>query len=141
MRLPICLRYLLSAVCGVGFVGSTTPAGWICIKNESKVALVVQEVPARPALKRGKTVKLLPGEVYREHHSSAGERKVQVFDARDHTKPLSSAKLTWPAKGDVTYKLEVVEQVVRLTPVVPTNSPAPDVVLVGSAKPSRPPKR
>lgn len=137
----VCLPYPILALCGVGIVVSTASAGWVCIKNESKIALVVQEVPTRPTLKRGKTIKLLPGEVYREHHSTAGERKVQVYDARDHTKPLSSTKLIWPAKGDVTYKLEVVEQVVRLAPVVPSKSQVSPAVQVGSAGPADPPKR
>jgi hypothetical protein len=117
MCLAAYLRYLLPALCGVGLVVSTASAGWVCIRNESKVALVVQEVPSRSTLKRGKTIKLLPGEVYREHHAVAGERKVRVYDVRDAAKPLGTAKLTWPARGDVTYKLEVVNRVARLAPV------------------------
>ncbi|HET6575270.1 MAG TPA: hypothetical protein VFG68_16815 [Fimbriiglobus sp.] len=116
---PLYLRLLVFAVCGVGLTAPDAACGWVCIKNESKAVLVVQEVPARPSHKRGKTVKLFPGEVYREHQTAAGERQVQVFDARDPARPLCKAKLKWPAKGDVTYKLELVEQKVRLTPVGP----------------------
>jgi hypothetical protein len=131
MSLAAYPRYLLPALCGVGLVVSTASAGWVCIKNESKVALVVQEVPTRPTPKRGKTIKLLPGEVYREYHTIAGERRVRVYDASDPAKPLGSAKLTWPTKGDVIYKLEVVEQTARLVPIVQA----------GSTKPADSPKR
>ena len=95
----------LLAVCGVVFSPSSASADWICIKNETKIAVVIREVTDRPGQKRGKVIKLLPGEVYREYQSAAGERKVQVFDARDHAKPLCAEKLQWPAKGDVTLKL------------------------------------
>jgi hypothetical protein len=135
------IRPLLLALFAVACFPPTASAGWVCIKNELKVAVVLQEVPDRPRLRRGKVVKLLPGEVYREYHPAAGERRVQVFDTRDPDKPLCSAKLTWPAKGDVTYKLEVVKQVVRLDLVTPNKSPAPPSVQVGSAKTDDSPKR
>jgi hypothetical protein len=112
------IRLLLLALCGVGYCSPNVSAGWVCIKNELKVAVVIQEVPERPRTRRGKMVKLLPGEVYREYHAAAGERRVQVFDPRDPDKPLCSAKLKWPAKGDVTYELEIIEQKIRLAPVV-----------------------
>lgn len=129
------------ALITVGLISPTAAAGWVCIKNESKVAVVLQEAPDRPRLRRGKVVKLLPGEVYREYHSAAGERRVQVFDPSDPDKPLCTAKLTWPAKGDVTYKLEVVKQVFRLIPVAPDKSPTPPAVRTGSVEPAGPPKR
>src|SRR5688500_7754236 len=107
------IRLLLLALCGIGYFSPKVSAGWVCVKNELKVAVVIQEVPDRPRPRRGKVVKLLPGEVYREYHPAAGERRVQVFDSRDPDNPLCSTKLKWPAKGDVTYKLEIVEQKVR----------------------------
>jgi hypothetical protein len=134
MSRPVCLLYVITVLSGVAVVIPTASAGWVCIKNESKFTLLVREVPARPTIKRGKTMKLLPGEVYREHQTTVGERRVQVYDARDPTKPLCSTQLTWPAKDDVTYKLEVVERVMRLTPVVSAKSPAPPIVQVGSPK-------
>jgi hypothetical protein len=130
----ICLRYLIPAICGVGLLMPIASAGWVCIKNECQVALVIQDVPARTKLKRGKVVKLLPGEVYREHQTAAGEGQVQVYDARYPAKPLCRTKLTWPAKGDVTYKLEVVEQEVRLSLLVPDKSTTPSVGQAGSPK-------
>jgi hypothetical protein len=135
------IRLLLLALAGVGCFTPTVSAGWVCIKNELKVAVVLQEVPDRPRLRRGKVVKLLPGEVYREYHPAAGERRVQVFESRDPDKPLCSTKLTWPATGDVSYKLEAVKQVVRLDLIAPNKSPVPPTVQVGSAKPADSPKR
>ncbi len=131
---PVYLRLQLLAVCGVAFSPLTASAGWICIKNETKLTVVIQEVPDRPVLKRGKRVKLLPGEVYREYQPTDGERKVQVFDARDPAKPLCTTKIDWSAKGDMTLKLEQTEKVVRLAPVKP---PVPPVVQVGSAQPPK----
>jgi hypothetical protein len=128
------IRVLFLALLGVGAIPPSASAGWVCIKNELKVAVVLQEVPERHRLRRGKVVKLLPGEVYREYHTSAGERQVQVFDTRDRDKPLGSAKLAWSAKGDVTYKLEAVKQVVRLVQVDPNKPPAPPAVEVGTPK-------
>jgi hypothetical protein len=141
MELLAYLRYLSLAVCGAGLFVSNTSAGWICIKNESKVTLVVQDIHARPILKRGKSVKLLPGEVYREYQSTAGERRVQVFEARDPVGPRVTTKLVWPTKGDVTYKLDVVERAANLTLVVSGKDVAPPVIQAGSAKPVSPPKR
>lgn len=135
------IRLLLFTLIAAASLSPTAAAGWVCLKNESKVAVVLQEAPDRPRLRRGKVVKLLPGEVYREYHSAAGERRVQVFDPSDPDKPLCTAKLTWPAKGDVTYKLEVVKQVFRLVPVAPDKSPTPPAVRTGSAEPADPPKR
>jgi hypothetical protein len=128
------IRLPLLALFGVGCFTPTAPAGWVCIKNELKVAVVLREVPDRPKFRRVKVVKLLPGEVYREYHPAAGERRVQVFDARDPDKPICSAKLTWSAKGDVTYKVEAVKQAVQLVLVTPDKSPAPSAVVVGSSK-------
>ncbi len=136
---PINHRLLIAALCGIVLAPPQAFAGWICIKNESKLTVIVREVPDRPRLRRAKVVKLQPGEVYREHQPRSGERKVQIFDAHDHSQPLSTAKLTWKAADDVTYRVEVVEQVVQLSEVVP-KKPGP-VIQVGTSKPDKSPKR
>jgi hypothetical protein len=135
------LRVPVFAVLGVCLAPLSSSAGWLCIKNDTKVALVVQEVPDRPGQKRGKLVKLLPGEIYREYLPTAGERRVLIFDARNHVKPLSTAQLIWPARGDTILKFETVEGAVRLVPVTPKLPASPDVVQVGSATSGYPPKR
>ena len=137
---PHPFRLLFLAVIGLFAVPASGFAGWICIKNETKLAVVIQEVPDPPGLKRGKLVKLLPGETYREYQPAAGEKTVQVFDARTPTKPLCAVKLTWPA-ADVTFKVETAEQVVRLAPVKPEAAP---VVAAAASQPKpspAPPKR
>ena len=140
MLRPHRLRPLLLAAIGLLVVPSSGFAGWICIKNETKLAVVIQEVPERPGLKRGKLVKLLPGETYREYQPTAGEKTVQVFDARTPTKPLCAAKLAWPA-ADVTFKVEAAEQAARLAPVKPEAAPVV-VAAASQPKPAPPsPKR
>src|SRR5688572_7523112 len=117
---------LLAALLAAG----PADAGWLCVKNETKFTLVIQEVPGRPGQKRGKAIKLLPGEVHREYQSAAGEKKIQVFDSRRPTKPLWSGKLSWSAKGDGTIKAEPHGEALRLTAVVPEK--AADVVRVSA---------
>jgi len=92
-------------------------AGWIVIKNETKTAVVIQEVADKPG-KRGKQVRLLPGEVYREFHLLAGEKKYEVYDPKAPTKPLCRETLSWKAT-DLTFKVELVEKVVKLSPAKP----------------------
>ncbi len=133
-RSPRLLLHALALIAVTAIAGPAS-AGWICVKNETKASLIIQEVPDHPGAKRGKLVRLLPGEVYREYQPAAGARKVQVYDARCPGQPLCVDKMVWPAKGDVTLKLESIEEVVRLAPVPPVKK-APVVVQTGSTEPS-----
>jgi hypothetical protein len=102
-------------------------AGWIVIKNETKSAVVIQEVADKPA-KRGKQVRLLPGEVYREFHLVAGEKKFEVYDPKAPSKPLCRETVSWKA-ADLMYRVELVEKAVKLSSV------KPPVQLAGAEQP------
>lgn len=104
-------------------------AGWIVIKNETKSAVVIQEVADKPG-KRGKQVRLLPGEVFREFHLLAGEKKFEVYDPKSPAKPLCRETLAWKAT-DVTFRVELVEKVVKLSPA------KPPVQLAGAEQPMK----
>lgn len=126
------IRVLAMSIAGVLFAGGTASAGWICIKNESTDAVVLQEIPDRPTSKLGKVVRLLPGEVYREYQPHAGEKLIQLFDLKNTSRPLFFGRLTWP-KGDVALKIRNGETAVKLVPVVPADKSEPPVV-TASAK-------
>ena len=105
-------------------------AGWIVIKNETKSAVVIQEVTEKPG-KKGKQVRLLPGEVYREFHLLAGEKRFEVYDPKSPAKPLCRETLSWKA-ADITFRVELVEKVVKLSPAKQATSP---VMLAGAELP------
>ena len=67
----------------------------------------------------------------RSRLSCAGANKVQVFDPKSPTKPLCTATLSWKS-ADVTYKVELVEQVVKLSPA---KAPGPQMMLAGVETP------
>src|SRR6266536_5712994 len=98
------LRFLPAVRTVVGLTTGSARAGWVSIKNETKAAVLIQEVPANPTAKRGKPVRLLPGEVYREYHAAAGEKQLQVLDAKSPTQVLCEAKVKWPVE-DVTVRV------------------------------------
>jgi hypothetical protein len=55
-------------------------AGWLTVKNDTKSTIILEEVTEGPIVKRGKTIRLLPGEVYREFSLNPGEKKVHIYD-------------------------------------------------------------
>ncbi len=61
MRRPV--SPWLPVVSLLALLGWANPAsaGWICFKNDTKTAVLIQEVPDHPLVKRGKLVRLLPG--------------------------------------------------------------------------------
>ncbi|WP_143392867.1 hypothetical protein [Fimbriiglobus ruber] len=125
------IRLWIIAAVGVLLIPAHAFAGWICIKNETKTAVYIQDVPDGPGLKRGKVVRLLPGETYREFHLCAGEKKVQVFDATNPTAPLCETRLTWPA-ADVSLHVFTDKKTVTLGPVKVETAGA-TMVLTGSS--------
>jgi hypothetical protein len=100
----------------LGLVANSASAGWLTIKNESKAAVLIAEVPANPTTKRGKPVRLLPGEVYREYHAEAGEKQLQVLDAKTPAQVLCEAKVKWPAE-DVAVRVRTADKVTKLEPI------------------------
>lgn len=75
-------------------------AGWITIKNDTKQVIVIQETGGplnRPI--RGKSVKLQPGETYREYQLGVGEKKIVISAAETPGTVLAQDKLAWPKEG------------------------------------------
>ena len=84
-------------------VGWVLPAqaGWLTVKNDTAQTVVLESVCDGVLVKRTKSVKLLPGETYREFRLVPGERKVQLFDGSQPGKPLGPPL----AEGTLTWKL------------------------------------
>ena len=76
-------------------------AGWLTVKNDTKQTIVVESVTDGMLVKRTKSVRLLPGETYREYRLVPGERKVQLFDGSQAGKPLGQAL----GQGTLAWKL------------------------------------
>jgi hypothetical protein len=70
-------------------------ASWITIRNDTKQAVVVQEVlVVNGQAKRCKPVNLLPGETVREFVTGRTVKKIDVFDAHNQKRSLWSGKLS-----------------------------------------------
>ena len=69
------------------------------LKNDTNKVLVIQEVAVAPngVVKRGRPIRLLPGETLREFQAMPGEKRVEVLDMMAPAKPLFSGKIAWKA--------------------------------------------
>jgi hypothetical protein len=118
----------LAILIAVGIVGGERAhAGWICIRNESNVPLVIQEIPEKNTRVPGKIVRLLPGEVYREYQPNSGEKRFHLLDLRQPGKPLFSGILKWP-KEDVSLRIRSEEKIVRFLPLNSKDQAEPAIV-------------
>jgi hypothetical protein len=69
-------------------------AAWITVQNDTKGVIVVQSaIVVNGQVKRGKPVRLLPGESLKEFHKPPAVA-VEVYDPRMPNKALVSAPLT-----------------------------------------------
>jgi hypothetical protein len=115
-----CLRTTVAAlVLAGGLFGTASAAqgGWVTIKNDTKKVIVVQETGGplnRPI--RGKSVKLQPGETYREYHLLSGTKNVVLYDADAPNAPLSQSKMTWE-KSDAAFAVQTDGKQVTLAAV------------------------
>jgi hypothetical protein len=96
--MPLALRtWLLSLTATLlATAGSARAAdgGWITFKNNTHQVVVVQEmVVCNGVTKRGKPIRLLPGETLREFQATPAVRKFEVFDGHNPGKPLFSGNL------------------------------------------------
>jgi len=98
------LRWLLAPVL-LGLAAASAPAGWVAVKNDTGHTILIKEA-AEGLFRRGKVVRLLPGEVYREYQAKPGYKGVEVFDAKCVTKAVHAGKLTWQT-ADVTWTVTV----------------------------------
>ncbi|MBY0458468.1 MAG: hypothetical protein K2V38_14105 [Gemmataceae bacterium] len=82
------LRAFVVAVVVAVMVAGAAEAGWVTFKNDTKQALVVQEVTVVNGKQvRGKPTKLLAGESFREFQNMAGEKVYEVYDAANPNAP------------------------------------------------------
>ncbi len=77
-------------------MASPANAAWITIKNTTKQTIILQETggPLNRPIK-GKSIKLQPGEVYREFQLLGGCRNVTIYDSDAPNTPLAIDKFTW----------------------------------------------
>lgn len=72
---------------------SAADAAWVAIQNDTKRVIVVQTgVTVNGQLRRGKPVRMLPGEVLREFYGPPAIA-VEVYDAQNPNKPILSTPL------------------------------------------------
>ena len=73
---------------------SDARAAWVTIQNDTKGVIVVQSATTvNGQVRRGKPVRLLPGESVREFYAPPSIA-MEVYDAQNPNKPLLTAPLT-----------------------------------------------
>jgi hypothetical protein len=96
MSVPLRSRLLtlLATLLAVAGSAGAADGGWITFKNNTQQVVVVQEtVVCNGVTKRGKPIRMLPGETLREFQATPAVRKYEVFDGRNPGKPLFSGNL------------------------------------------------
>ena len=89
-------------------------AGWVTIKNDTNKAIIVQEVVvANGRQMRGKPVKLLAGESFREFQNAVGAKCYEVFDFTHPNATLYSGHLPCGADSQ-TFAVRSVDGRIRL---------------------------
>jgi hypothetical protein len=116
--------FLLLALLSVA--ANPARGGWVSIKNETTHPVIVQDIcTVNNQTRRGKPIKLMPGETLREYQATAGTKTVQVLEPG-----LLVNRLL--VKGDLEWKLEDKSFVIRkdgdAVKVQPTPPPPPIVV-------------
>ena len=95
----------------LALIGWALPAqaGWLTVKNDTKQTVILESVCDAVIVKRTKTVRLLPGETYREFRLVPGDRKVQLYDGSPADKSLGQAL----GQGTLTWKLTDVTMLIE----------------------------
>ncbi|QDU19108.1 hypothetical protein [Urbifossiella limnaea] len=86
---------LLAAAVVLTVLGSApaADAGWVTIQNDTGRVVVVQTtVTSNNQPRRGRPVRLLPGEHVREYHAAAAVQ-VEVFEGREQDRSLYCGQL------------------------------------------------
>jgi len=104
---------LLALAGGFGLAESAC-AGWITVKNDTKQVIVIQDVggPLNKPI-RGKSIKLQPGETYREFQLLAGSKNIVIYDSDKPDNPLTRDKMAW-AKDDATFAVKADGKAMKL---------------------------
>lgn len=92
---------MFAAIRVLPFLLLTAPAadaGWVTIQNDTGRVVVVQTtVSTNNQPRRGRPVRLLPGEHLREFHAAASVQ-VEVFEGQPQDRPLFTGTLTLRAE-------------------------------------------
>ena len=102
----------------LAFASAVTPAraGWVTITNRTDEPLVVREVARDTnATAHGRTIRLLPGEVYREYQSSSGTKSVAVYPLGRPERTMFDGRITWDS-ADRAFLIRAVGPDVSLAP-------------------------
>jgi len=84
----------LVAVALLAFAGNAE-AGWVTIKNDTTKTLVLQEtVTTDGTVKRGTSIRLLPGETVREFRTTPAVKSVVVFESAKPATTLYRGELS-----------------------------------------------
>lgn len=113
--------WLLSVVACAVLLGmpGVASANWLTIKNESGLAIVVQEtIIIRGEVKRGKATNLLPGETFREYLPAPTVKRIEVFDSRNRDQAVWSGKLNCE-EATQAFAVKSTGGKVAVTPVSP----------------------
>ena len=95
---------------------SSAQAGWLTITNRTDAPLVIQEVGrGQSASSAGRTIRLLPGEVYREYQSTAGTKSVAIYPIGHPERSELDGRLAW-GSADTSYDLRATGETVSLSP-------------------------
>jgi hypothetical protein len=113
--------WLYAALIVVWCAGSAD-AAWVTFKNDTQDPVVVQEITiVNGQVKRGKPMRLLPGESLREFIAGPTVKKIEIFDAEKPDQKLWSGNLN--CKDD-TQSFSISESgghvTVRPVPASPT---------------------
>jgi hypothetical protein len=107
----------LAAVVAVVGLSGSAEAGWVTIKNNTDRVIVVQElVVTNGVVKRGKPIRLLPGETVKEYQTNPCVKKVEVFDANDPARPLYTGNLNCKDENPA-FSITLDGRSVSITPV------------------------
>jgi hypothetical protein len=118
MSLSLRTRLLAVTATLLAVAGLTGAAdgGWITFKNNTQQVVVVQEtVVCNGVTKRGKPIRMLPGETLREFQATPAVRKYEVFDGRNPGKPLFSGSLNCLASQQ-TFSIASDGKTITVTP-------------------------
>ena len=97
---------------------SAVDAAWVTIQNDTNRVIVVQTaVTVNGQLRRGKPMRLLPGEVLRELYGPPAI-SVEVYDAQNPNKPILSTPLAIKNENQ-GFSLSTTPQGLVLGPVEP----------------------
>lgn len=95
---PAIFRFSLVALLSVLAAGSQAFAGWVNIKNDTKMAVVVTDGG------KGRPITIQPGETYREYQMNAGSKSIAIANSQRPNVPIAQGKLTWNT-ADVVYTI------------------------------------